>query len=254
MRSRHVSSTPLWGFVGDVRVVPLPWDSELFGFPIARIEARPDSRRLLELARAAGIRCAYYECETGDLEAIRSAEASGCQLVEVRVTLEATLAEMKPRTKQHGSQVLFEIGRVGSETGAELRRLATEVSENSRFALDPGFGPSQARKLYERWVDVSLEGRAELIMGARDGQYLQGFISCRVKDRMPFLELVAVDRRLARSGVGTALVDHVAEALRDLQHSSARVVTQARNVRALRFYERCGFRVVGTSLMYHRWF
>ena len=77
----------------------LPWDSDFFGFSIARVQGRPDAGALPELARQAGVRCAYCLCSVADTDTVRAAERSGFLLAEIRVILEARLADVA--TEEH---------------------------------------------------------------------------------------------------------------------------------------------------------
>ncbi len=232
-------------------VVPVSWDTEFFGFPIARLVGRPDAQTLSTQAGQLGTRCAYYQCPAEDLEGIRAAEDSSFQLVDIRVVLEGKPVDILPSSSDPSD---VEIDTAREDDRQDLRQIAAELSTYSRFACDPNFGVEQAGRLYDRWVDVSLDGRATPFLVGRNGERVLGFITCCLEGPEASLELVGVRRAAAGTGIGTALV---ARARRELDARGARtirVTTQGRNVRAVSFYERCGFRVADVSLVYHRWF
>ena len=235
-----------------MELVPLSWDSTFFGFSIARVDGRPDPAELPRLVREAGVRCVYYFCQAGDLAAIRSAERSRFQLADIRIVLEARLAGVLSDRPPAANDEL-EIDTARAHDLGDLRQIAAELSAYSRFAFDPGFGTAQARRLYERWVEVSLEGRADLCVVAKNTERTLGFILCRARGTVPVMDLVAVRRGAIGAGVGTALMHRAAIRLQDLGHQTVEVVTQGRNPRAVKFYERCGFRVRDVSLVYHGW-
>ena len=233
-------------------LVPVPWDSEFFGFSIARVDGQPDPAQLARLAQEAGVRCAYCFCPAGDAAAIRSAELSLFRLADIRIVLEAQLGEvLSERPSAADDEFLVDIAR--PDDFDDLRPIAAELSAYSRFAFDPGFGAVQARRLYERWVETSLDGRADLVIVARNAKRVLGFITCRTNGTVSAMELVAVRNGATGSGVGTALMRQAAVGLRNFGCQMVEVVTQGRNPRAVKFYERCGFRVRDVSLVYHRW-
>ena len=236
-----------------MELVPLPWDSTFFGFSIARVAGRPDPAELPRLAQEVGVRCAYYFCQASDLTAIRSAELSRFQLADVRIHLEARLADVLSERPPPAASGEFEIDTARDEDLGDLRHIAAELSAYSRFAFDPGFGTAQARRLYKRWVEVSLEGRADLFVVAKNTERTLGFILCRATGPVSAMDLVAVRSGAIGAGVGTALMRRAAIGLQELGYQTVDVVTQGRNPRAVKFYERCGFRVRDVSLVYHGW-
>lgn len=237
-----------------MKLAHLPWDSELFGFSIARVIGTPDAAALSELACASGVRCAYWTCSAQDAEAVRAAELSGFRLVDIRVTLDAPIDSVVRNVETSARRDDVAIDAARSDDVEDLRPIAAELSTFSRFACDPAFGIVQARRLYDRWIEVSLAGRADLFVVARDHERILGFITCRVSQSMPAMELVAVRGDARGASVGTTLVRRVALGLRAEGHQTVEVVTQGRNTRAVRFYEHCGFRARQFDLAYHRWF
>jgi ribosomal protein S18 acetylase RimI-like enzyme len=236
-----------------LELVPVPWDSEFFGFPIARLVGQPDPATLPTLARHTGVRCAYYSCSADDAVGIGAAEQSRFRLADVRLVLASYLSGIALDRPAEPSRALeLDVARPGDL--ADLRLIAAELSVHSRFACDPGFGRVQARRLYDRWLDVSLDGRADPFIVARDTTRVLGFVTCRTEDGTASLELVAVRKGAEGGGVGTALVRRACRDLEKRGHQQVRVATQGRNLRAVRFYERCGFHVMDISLVYHRWF
>ena len=234
-------------------LIHLRWDSEFFGFPIARVEGNPEAQELEELAIAAETRCAYYTCSCGKLDAIRAAEQAGFQLIDVRVVLDAPLSVLSasaPRSTPPDCVI-----EVACEQDlGDLKEIAAGLSTYSRFTSDPRFGARQSGRLFDRWIELSLEGRAAVFLVARrDGRTL-GFMTCRVDGGVAAFELVGVREEATGAGVGSALTSQAALSLQALGQDAVQVATQGRNRRALRFYESLGFRTRDISLVYHRWF
>jgi dTDP-4-amino-4,6-dideoxy-D-galactose acyltransferase len=87
-----------------------------------------------------------------------------------------------------------------------------------------------------------------------EGASIAGYVTLRVKDGSARIGLIAVDHAWRERGYGGRLIQAA------LRHAASRdaqrmvVATQARNVDAIRVYERHGFRVGGVGLWFHRWF
>jgi GNAT superfamily N-acetyltransferase len=100
------------------------------------------------------------------------------------------------------------------------------------------------------WVVADAGGRvvayASLAMTAIDRSAAPGPVAKRAPDPVPALLLgrLAVDRRYAGHGVGTALVAHVLATAVELNEKAAcrAVVVTALNAEAIRWWERFGFR------------
>jgi ribosomal protein S18 acetylase RimI-like enzyme len=68
------------------------------------------------------------------------------------------------------------------------------------------------------------------------------------------LGLMSVAPEARGQGLGRQLVSGAVAWLRERGLERVTVVTQARNVRALRTFEACGFRVADVALWFHKWY
>ena len=235
-------------------ITRLGWDSQFFGFEIGEvlpIDLVPE--RLAVEALAGGYRCVYYRCAAGDGEGLRKAARAELALVDIRVTLEAAVGNRTAGGALAPAPGIT-IGLFEETDGPALGRIAEQLSVQSRFAFDPGFGAERARQLYAEWLRVSCAGRADAILVARRAGEAVGFVACRCFGEQARLELVAVDQVHAGRGVGTALLAEANTWLAARGTRLVRVATQGRNPAAINFYASCGFRVGDVELTFHRWF
>ena len=65
---------------------------------------------------------------------------------------------------------------------------------------------------------------------------------------------MAVDVTNQGRGLGQQLVTSALRAFRERGMRVATVVTQGRNIRSQRLYQKCGFVIRSVELWYHRWF
>ena len=230
----------------------LDWDSDFFGMRIARLlPARIEPRAVAQAAswaRSAGVRCLYWLADPDGVDSLLMAQEVGFRLVDVRVELERQLA--RPPAEVHPDVRLLQPDDVPG-----LVRIARASHHESRFYADPGFPNERCDDLYATWIEKSCAGWADAVQVARSKEDEPiGYLSCHAKqDGSGQIGLVAVGREARGRGIGRGLVDASLRwfAQRDL--ASARVVTQARNVGALRLYETAGFRTASVRFWFHLW-
>jgi ribosomal protein S18 acetylase RimI-like enzyme len=109
------------------------------------------------------------------------------------------------------------------------KEVIAEIAAPEAIAARLG-GPQ--RRMFIAWVD-------DRVVGFAATRHLMG----------EAIELagVIVLRSLIGGGVGSALFRAAADSARENEYRKMTVSTETGNKRALRFYERCGFTIVGTS-------
>lgn len=235
-------------------VQKLPWDSEHFGFPVGRYVAEwmdeAAAAAAVQHARASGLRCMYFLTGADQTDSIAAAQRHGFRVVDVRLTLEQVGSWPQPVMALTAGAVLR-----SAETGdrAALDALARESFTDSRFYADPGFPRAKAGELYARWLQRDLELDPDGVIVAQIGREVAGFISTRMGPTAGQISLIAVDEHFRAAGLGGALVAAALERLRGQGAAMVSVVTQARNLGALRMYERAGFRTQRVDLWFHYW-
>jgi glycosyltransferase involved in cell wall biosynthesis/ribosomal protein S18 acetylase RimI-like enzyme len=224
----------------------LKWDSTFWGFPVARVNGdRLDREQAFEVTSwcdEEGIRCTYLLAPADDAGSAEAAESAGFLPVDTRMTLERQAAPVP--APQAGIVI-----RGGRERDAEpVRTLAVASHTDTRFHFDPNFPRQRAAELYAVWVGRGFdEDSRHLLVAERDDRLL-GYVL--VGDDPRTIDLIAVERSARGQGVGGALL---AAAIGERPEEPISVVTQARNVGALRLYQRLGFTITSTEVWYHRW-
>ncbi|HEX2096181.1 MAG TPA: GNAT family N-acetyltransferase [Solirubrobacterales bacterium] len=228
----------------------LDWDTELWGFPVARVLAerldQDEARRIAAWGDQAGVRCTFLLAGADDGETAEAARAVGFWPVDSRVTLRREPGAA-PRDGGAGGDAV-EVRLAGEADRAALTALAREAHTDTRFFFDRGFPREGAEELYERWLARGFESpEREVLVADRRGEAV-GYVIVSIDP--PAIELIAVAQAARGEGVGRALVAAVIDRYPD---SPVTVVTQGRNVAALRLYEAAGFRVTSSQAWYHRW-
>ena len=229
----------------------LPWDSELFGFPVAVIQAEfIHADRWLsvqEALRAEGVRLAYASVDWTDTLACDSLRARGARQVDCKRRYR------KPLTTECLMPDGLE-GVRGRPCSADFESLALASGEYSRFRTDPNVPRGVFQNLYKIWIRRSLSGEiADTVLALFEGQDLAGMITVAASGETGVIGLVAVAAEHRGRGFGRRLVQGAeawcaAQGLQTLE-----VITQGQNVPARALYAASGFSCATEEAVFHLW-
>lgn len=232
----------------------LEWDSIFFGRRIARARInRLTEETVVELpfwCELNRIDCIYFLADSSDSKTASLAESSNFHFVDIRVTLN--------RPVRGDSTFNYAQSRVRDALEADipaLRSIARSSHRDSRFYYDGNFPRSLCDALYETWIEKSCRGWATKVFVADDEAKAAGYITCHLPaPKTGQIGLVGVGEKAHGKGLGRALVDQALRWFIQQGVENVSVVTQGRNVRAQRLYQRTGFVTRSLELWYHRWF
>jgi GNAT superfamily N-acetyltransferase len=234
----------------------LTWDSEFFGMGIGRVRTNHLTSAILESTErwcvSNAIECLYFLGEADDASSIRSAEAFGFGLVDIRLTL---AQRIRPAERAAAGPQGPEI-RVAQPGDLEpLRTIARSSYQDSRFYFDGHFPLAKCDHLYETWLEKSCVEPSGVVLVAEWHGSPAGYVTCdRVDEATGQIGLLGVGSSAQGVGLGSALINSAVGWFQGQGFSRAQVVTQGRNVRAQAAYQRCGFLTESLQLWYHRWF
>lgn len=237
----------------------LPWDSEFFGYRVARLNAvlsatppldPPGADRssavseLVRRARTRGVRYLFSTVDPRDVALMRALGASGFSLIETRVHQHRSLVGFAPAER-------FAIRRARPSDLPLLEQTAREmVNAYDRFHADPFIPPADADRLMSRWV------RASVTEGFADATYVpdhsapEAFCTTRRHEAEwgrwgKHLVQPVVLGAVAPSFKGwyRKLISEICCLLAEEGGEHAYFVTQITNRAALRSVEALGFRI-----------
>jgi dTDP-4-amino-4,6-dideoxy-D-galactose acyltransferase len=200
--------------------------------------------------RSQQIDCLYFLADVSDRETIRLAEDHYFRLVDIRATFEIRLpASLQPSCKPG----MIRLWR--PDDLPELKGIARASHVDSRFYFDSNFPPAARKALYETWIEKSCHGYADVVFVAELNSRPSGYISCHLRSHgTGQIGLTGVAAHARGQGLGRQLVLAALRWFAASQVKAVSVVTQGRNVRAQRLYQRFGFTTHSIQLWYHRWF
>jgi ribosomal protein S18 acetylase RimI-like enzyme len=237
-------------------IVRLDWDSEFFGFHVARIpsdtpfEAIPG---ILQSAKLLGVRLVYWAAPDIQAESVARREIAHFRVVD-QITLRKSLSMggQLPSLELLGFQIEQCTKR---EDGRDLLDLALQAGSLSRFRLDSRFAPYVFTSLYEMWIDRSCGGEiADAVFRICDSNgVVAGMITLSLRGQCCSIGLVAVSPEYRRRGLGRALLQAGEEFALANKCNEMSVVTQTQNDDAIRLYEAAGFLNSEYLACYHFW-
>jgi dTDP-4-amino-4,6-dideoxy-D-galactose acyltransferase len=234
----------------------LEWDSEFFGRRIARANVSCLTNEVVAeidvWCRLHDVECLYFLGSSADRQTVKLAQENSFRFVDVRVTLDLQLGRpCEGGDNRSGSRLR---NAVESDIPA-LRALARSGHRDSRFYYDGNFPCRKCDELYETWIEKSCRGWANSVLVAGEDGVVDGYLTCHLPNSgSGQIGLVGVSEKAQGKGIGKDLISLAIRWFAQQGIENLSVVTQGRNVRAQRLYQRCGFATRSVELWFHRWF
>ena len=236
-------------------VAHLDWDTNFFGFGVARImQADLDDAELsqiLGILRSRSYRLVYWQIPASRSQLSLMAQARGGFLADEKITYVKELVEASgPRYA-----ATYTINPYSSSVPDEaMIKLALQSAEHSRFRHDPIISQDLCDKLFTYWVtrSVSKEIAWEVLVASEQNELL-GFITLGEKGVRADIGLVAVADFVRGKGIGKALVTNAGKKFLEKGYAHVQVVTQKRNLGACGLYSSCGYKIESVENVFHFW-
>jgi ribosomal protein S18 acetylase RimI-like enzyme len=235
----------------------LPWDSAHFGYTIAQAdidtlgngydyESAITWQDLRDWCESNKVDCLYFAVRPDDNCTITTLETYKAHLTDVRITL---TRQMLNRAAPGYPSVTVNVTDYIEESDIPTLYQLVDYS-SSRFYYDYRLRP-QATKMYHLWVEKSCH--LDKVFVARVNGQIAGYITVQIKDTVGQMVLVGVGTDYQNQGVGLTLGGKALQWLKSQGCAQVEVVTQGRNVPALRLYQELGFVTSQVRLFYHWW-
>lgn len=233
----------------------LEWDSTFFQKRIGRVNSNnmsdPYADSVDVWARENGIDCVYYLADGRELPSSRAAESHLYHLMDLRVTFSIDL-----RQKEGEFLQVTKIRPAVQDDIAELKRMAGEFHEISRFFADDHFERSKCRELYELWIERDFKEANRFLWVYEEQGQIAGYTSASVdlNDKQAHIGLVGVNPQFRGRGIALQLQLEVLRQLHNFDVNHVEVVTQGRNIKAQNLYHKSGYHLQSIDLWYHKWY
>jgi Acetyltransferases len=234
----------------------VPWDSEIFEFPVAQIghiELR-EGAPATELLQAFDAWCADHDvrlvsCRLDHLQLRESMalEEHGFRFVETVYgpRLESFERVAAPRhTLQVNEATLDDL--------AELSEIASTAFTTGRFLLDSRLPPALSNRRYATWVRNSFdEPRQQVLKAEADGDLVGFFIVERRPDASFYWHLTAIAPEWQGKGIGLSLWQTMLIRHREEGATYVETTISGHNLPAINLYGRLGFSFASAQMTFH---
>jgi dTDP-4-amino-4,6-dideoxy-D-galactose acyltransferase len=234
----------------------LKWDSDFFGFNIAKAVIDENGIGNIALLPAdlkeKQVRVAYIVLNKWSEETNRLLLEAGAKFVDKKTTYSKTL---DPGNKVEVKESYPVVPYRPEFYSQDMVQLAYDSGHFSRFLVDEGFGRRNYEKLYLEWLKKSISKvLADEVWVAVDQDKPIGFITAKKdKDNSGQIGLIAVSSDYRGKKIGHGLMAKCEDWYFENGFQTARVVTQGQNLSACRFYESFGYAVEKVEYYYHLW-
>lgn len=214
---------------------PLPFDSELFGYPVSNwgIDQKWDESEFLKKSNP------YQLTYIFSKEKLQIQDSS-IQFVDIKITLEKKINSPVKSTN---------IGTYPSmELDSDLESLAYESGIYSRFRRDSRLSNGEFRKLYKTWISEAIKHKHVYIT-----PYLEGMLTLSFENEVGNIGLLAVSKEHQGKGWGRKLLNAAIFFTNEKGIKALKVATQELNRQALGLYSSLGFQEVDRVYIYHYW-
>jgi ribosomal protein S18 acetylase RimI-like enzyme len=243
----------------------LPWDSELFGLPMGRVDLLWSSSNsfasyvalvdsVVKDAKSTGIKHLSCRVDLGAEPLIRVLEDVGFRFVDTLQTL-----SMTPQPQSLSSEVR---NFRDSDRVALVELTQESFGSRNRFLADPFLDPKKGSQVYEKWANNCFSGkRGSFLKVSEVGNTPAGYVAC-LQDKIALAEnlsvttgmidLIAVSKDFRGAGLGMGLV----RAAQNWAAENCQILTvgtRCDNFPALSLYLRAGFQLCSSKVGMHLW-
>jgi len=231
----------------------LNWDSDVFGFGVAKILPEQlnenDLTAALQALKKQNIKLVYWASDSQDAISQKAAQAQQGFLADRKVTYLMSLEHHQ--ITAHGNIIEEYKETTPSEA---LEFLALQSGLYSRFTADPKISNEIFEKIYKLWIANSTNKQlAQAVLVVKKNQQLAGMITLGDKNKRGDIGLLAVHPDYRGLKIGADLVYAGQAWFAKHGFKQSQVVTQCDNKPACALYEKCGYAIEKIENFYHFW-
>ncbi|MEA2519781.1 MAG: hypothetical protein QOF49_1861 [Chloroflexota bacterium] len=240
---------------GSIDCSIVPWDSEIFGFPVAvidRIELREDHDPAGLLTALDGW------CEDRDVRLV------SCRIDHLRLRESMALEDRGFRFVEMvyvpGLETFDSIGEprhaiIVTEAGpadlAEIERIAYSAFTTGRYLLDWRLPPELSRRRYAQWVRNSRAAGQAILKADFEDRIVGFFIVEERIDRSAYWHLTAIAPEAQGQGLGLSLWQTMLRRHRDEGVIRVQTTVSAHNPAVINLYARLRFTFQSPQMTFH---
>ncbi|SIN81001.1 GNAT family N-acetyltransferase [Algoriphagus halophilus] len=217
-----------------MKIQTLPFDSELFGYPVAKLEVQGDWNEFEFLKKAEEFNLVYlFSNDPLDTQDPR------ILYLNKKVVFKKDLKEKR--------EIDHQVKRyTKTEVLPSLYSLAFQSGAYSRFHVDTRLKQQEFEKMYTAWMDRTLDEDEILVLND-----WSGMVTYSVEGEEASIGLLAVANEKRGLGLGSALIHAVEEESLKSGAEFILIPTQDTNKAACQLYQKLGYAIVDETYVYH---
>jgi len=190
---------------------------------------------------------AYAKVDCADITSIKALEKVGFNLIDTNTQFDRTNMGPWPEVVlPNGYNVRF----AKSADAAAVEKVAATSFVYTRFHLDPMIPDKMANDIKSHWAGNFFTGtRGEWMVVLTFHGKVVGFLQLLSKNETIIIDLIAVDKTHQGKGLAAGMIEFAAKHCGEWGRMLAG--TQLSNIPSTRAYEKRGFRMCGSSYVFH---
>lgn len=186
----------------------------------------------------------YVKLQINEQEKINHLIRLNFSIIETNITLKSCKINLL-----RNKEIQCRFANIQDEE--ELKKIASESFEHSRFHMDKKISNVKANYLKAEWVSSFFKGlRGEwMIVAEYDGK-LCGFLQLIKDDNNIIIDLIAVKKDFQGKDIGKSMIKYAFKNCAT-GNSIFIVGTQLTNLKSIRFYNNIGFHITNSKYILH---
>lgn len=235
----------------------LKWDSKFWRKKTATIFTPVINKKVIKrisiFIEKNKIKFCSFLCNSNHAESVNLAELNKFKLTDIRLTFEKDIKLVK-KTKNNND---YNFSLATKKNIKELEKIVNNIYQSSRYYYDINFDKVKVNHYYKDWVKKSVLGLFDdycLILNSKKYNKIIGFVSLRINnDNSASIGLIGINKEFEGRGFGSIIMKNLFYHLYLKKVKKLYVVTQGRNIRAQRLYQKNDFIIKSSGIWYHKW-
>ena len=239
-----VKMTPEYNF--------LKWDSDFFGFKVAKILPKKINSTKLEKIlcelKKRNVSLVYWSCDNFDKETQEAAQSLDGFLTGQKITYLLNLEQLSNTSTSTDIRIKIYNRK---DPNSDLINLIIKGGKSSRFYIDPKISKKQYEDLQKLWITNSVKNNTIFVV--KEKNQIISFVSLNEKNNRGNIDYIIVEEKHQGKGLGTSLMNHAHKWFISNGYKTVQADTQQENTKACNMYEKIGYNIEKIEKFYHFW-
>lgn len=233
----------------------LEFDSKFFERTIAKVCINKLDEWILyyidDFVKDNKVECVYLSLDLCDQDSILTAIRNGFELVDVRLNFYKNIILNCKKNNCGGN---FFVSKVSDENVlSEIKRRGCTLFKLSRYYNDKHFSEDKVNQFHEIWIENIYKSPNGVLLALFNSESkICGFLAGEFFDT--YAKIVLIGKFVQTRGIGAHLIKSYENLVIQKKIPKIVVITQAKNIKAVNLYIKCGFRLSHTEVFFHKWY